>query len=101
MTTKSNSTAVELAFRRLTDIVSFGLKVRGEFLPFDETIFWANGRMIIEIDNEIKSVSALIKTLKNLQTVRWINHLVYKDGFGEIRSFKKFVATNYDNVNFS
>ncbi len=101
MPTKSNSDEVGLAFRRLTDIVSFGIKVRGEFLPFNEDLYWVNGRLIIEIDNEIKSVSALIKTLKNLQTVRWINHLVYKDGFGEIRSFKQFVATNYDNVIFT
>jgi len=101
MTTKSSSIHVEHAFRRLTDIVSFGLKVRGEFLPFDENLYWVNGKLIHEHNNEVKSVSALIKTLKNLKNARWINHLVFKDGYGEIRSFKKFVETNYDNVLFT
>jgi len=101
MTTKSSSFEVRQTLLRLIDVVSFGVNINGIFNPFRGDLYWDNNKLMYEHNGHVRTLCSLIRTLKHIQTARWLNHLVFKDGFGNIISFKKFVATNYDNVLFT
>ena len=51
-----------------------------------------------ESESKTKYVSRFIKENKGLKTTRWINHLVFKNGFGKIVDFKKYLKSKGINL---
>ena len=103
MTTKTRTTdpKVITGFNSLNGIVLWGIEHNNKFILI-ENIENLNrsGRLFYKKDNKRKSVASFMKEVKGLETLRWLNHLVFKDINGKIRKFKTHMENNYD-VNFT
>ena len=84
----------------LKNIVPFGIKKNKIFIEVKDISIDMIGKLFYLNDNKLKSVSSLIKHIKGLKTVRWLNHLYFIDGYGKERSFKKFISQKY-NLKFT
>ena len=101
MSSKVNDRTVINEINSLKELVPFGIKNKKEFIILNNISIDINGRLFYENNNnEVKSVSSLIKEIKELQTSRWLNHLYFINGYGECIQFKKFVSTKH-NLNFT
>ena len=99
-TTASNPNVIR-EIESLKYLVPFGIKHRNVFHEVRGISIDDRGHLVyINENNDVKSVSSLIKQIKRIQTARWINHLYFKDGFGIEHSFKTFVSQKY-NLNFT
>ena len=96
MNTKSNHPVLISELTSLKELVPFGIKNNDDFIVLKDISIDMNGKLFYTNDNnELKSVSSLIKEIKRLQTARWLNHIYFKDGYGKIRLFKKFVSEKH------
>jgi hypothetical protein len=86
----------------LKGIVPFGIDHNGEFIEIKNISINGNKLTYLDSNNESKSVSSFIVEVKQYptRTASWISHLCFKDGYGKIIKFKKFVADKY-NLEFS
>uniref|UniRef100_A0A6C0HNY2 Uncharacterized protein n=1 Tax=viral metagenome TaxID=1070528 RepID=A0A6C0HNY2_9ZZZZ len=101
MNAKSDNPAVISEFNSLKRLVPFGIKHNKLFIEIKDISINTNGKLFYQNNNnEKKSVSSLIKHTKRLQTVRWLDHLYFIDGYGKETKFKKFVSQTY-NLNFT
>lgn len=101
MNAKSNNPYVIEEFNSLIKLVPFGVFHNDEFIPLKGMSIEDNGKLFYQNDNNEKtSVSSYIKDKKELQTARWLDHLNFKDGYGKIQQFKKFVAQKH-NLKFT
>jgi len=101
MNSKVSDDIVIREINSLKDLVPFGIKHNNIFIEVNDISIDIRGRLFyLNNNNEIKSVSSLIKDIKNLQTARWLNHLYFMDGYGNEREFKKYMIQKH-NLNFT
>ena len=98
-TVKNESVINEI--NSLIGVVPFGIKNRGTFIELKNISINQNGNLSYLNNNcEQRTVSSLIRDIKDLPTARWLNHLYFIDGYGNERSFKKYVSEKY-NLKFT
>jgi len=88
---------VQKEIHELGRVVQFGLKVYGEFQPLHDVRI-VDGHATYRTglyQLQRYSLTEEIKRLTYLKSVRWLNHLYFKDGFGRIVPLKSFVAEKH------
>ena len=98
---KSDHPAVISELNSLKRVVAFGFKHNNLFIKINGISINCKGQLFYQnSNNQTKSVSSLIKHIKQIKTARWLNHLYFIDGYGKQQDFKKFVSKNH-NLKFS
>ena len=100
MNAKARNTDIIRELNYLKELFPFGIKHKHIFIEVKYISIDISGKLFYLNNNNLKSVSSLIKQIKVLKTVRWLNHLYFIDGLGKEQNFKKYVSQKY-NLNFT
>ena len=101
MNTKASNETVIGELNSLKYLSPFVIKHKNKLIVLNNILIDTDGKLFYTNKrNEVKTVSSLIKRIKNIRTARWLNHLYFIDGYGQIREFKKYVSVKH-NLKFT
>ena len=99
MNTRTDHPLVIDTINTLNGLVPFGFKHNGNFIPVNNISIDMRGKLYyLDNNNHIHSVSSLIKDVTGLQTVRWLNHIQFRDGFGNEKSLKTYISQKHNLI---